>query len=96
MDGDFGAALDAALTRDVAAIRDAAAAARTHIDQGVDGLAASTGTAPAEAAAPAPPRNDGSHAAVSFDEPWDAPGDEDVAFETPVDSEGIPLPEDNF
>jgi hypothetical protein len=107
MDGDFGAELDAALNRNLAQLREAAAAARDRVDAGIAGMA--TDRQPAEmrdftpdqlppiAFDPGPPRP---VAAVSFDMDEDfvkagVPSD-DIAFETAVDAEGIPLPEENF
>jgi hypothetical protein len=88
MSSDFAADLDAALSARLQALRAAAEEAKERIDHEVDTAARRTSRAdgvPREAldfgTSPA------SAAAVSFDL------DED--FGTPLDAEGIPLPEEN-
>jgi hypothetical protein len=100
MSSDFGAELDTALSAHVAQLRAIAEKAKERIDQGVAGAVT---RAPAQPVAQAPdpedpydaPRRSGP--AVSFDvdeAEFDPAALEALAFDSPVDGEGVPLPED--
>jgi hypothetical protein len=99
MSSDFGADLDTALSAHVAQLRAIAEQAKERIDQGVAAVAARV-PAPA-VAVPDPedpydrPRRAGPAVSFDMDEAdFDPAALEALAFDSPVDGEGVPLPED--
>lgn len=96
MTGDFAADIDAALNAHLGDLRNAAAAARQRIDDGIDALASRDPQAAAFEPASEPQAFDSEP--LAFDEESaprpavDFSLDEDFAA---VDDEGIPLPEEN-
>jgi hypothetical protein len=96
MTGDFAADIEAALNAHLGDLRNAAAAARQRIDDGIDALASYHGqTAPLEPISE--PQEFDAEPLAFGEESTPRPAvdfslDEDVAA---VDHEGIPLPEEN-
>jgi hypothetical protein len=102
MSADFGAQLDAALNTGLASIRSAAEAARARVDEAaarpVPAPAAPPAATPRPPAAPRAAASPGA-AAVDFDLDLEdafvgSPPPDDFEFESPVDDDGIPLPEE--